>query len=312
MSDKLKDIRRKIDTLDDKIHDLLMERASLVSDVAAEKKKKNLQVVHPAREAVMIRRLLARHKAPLPEAAVVRIWRELVGAVSLLQSGLHVCVAVPEGREEFWDMARNYFGSVIPMRRVSEPLYGVASVREDESSFAVLPWPEDNDAKAWWSYLLEQGENPMRIVGALPYGCEEKDKSTAQSRALILSKSEFMESGEDHSFVAVSVEPSVSRGRIFDVLNEMGAQPLSIHTKVSDGAGQPSIHLVEVNVFMEEGDERLKKLEEKFEEYQARCILVGGYPVPPTYKPLKIKGLKDMAPSAPPISSKPKKTDKAA
>ena len=75
MSKKLEKIREKIDKLDNQIHDLLMERADLVSDVAAEKRKHNLQIVHPAREAMMVRRLLKRHKSVLPEAAVVRIWR---------------------------------------------------------------------------------------------------------------------------------------------------------------------------------------------------------------------------------------------
>ncbi len=300
MSEKLDQIRKKIDTLDNKLHDLLMERAALVTDIAAEKKKQNLQVVHPAREAQMIRRLLARHDGPLPEGAVVRIWRELVGAVSLLQTGLHVSVTMPEGHEVYWDMARNYFGSVLPMKRVSAPLSAVASVREDESSFAVVPWPEDGDENPWWSYLLEQEAHNMRIVCALPYGCEASDKSSAQHRALVVSKLEFIPSGDDHSFIVVRIDPSVSRGRIFDVLKEMKAEPLSIHTKSGNATGTPSYHLVEVNIYMDQKDERLATLEQKFSEQDAKCIAIGGYPTAPTYKPLKIKMAKSSkAPKAP-------------
>src|SRR5690606_38307673 len=94
MSKKLEELRKKIDALDQVIHDALMARADLIDSVAAEKRKHNLPYVQPAREAQMIRRLLARHRGPLPAAAVVRIWRELVGAVSLLQTGLKISVCV--------------------------------------------------------------------------------------------------------------------------------------------------------------------------------------------------------------------------
>jgi len=105
MSQKLDDIRKKIDALDNQIHDLLMERADLIIGVTEEKKKNNIPVVQPAREAVMIRRLLARHRGPLPEAAIIGIWRELVGAVSLLQTGLKVAVSAAPNDAYCWDMA---------------------------------------------------------------------------------------------------------------------------------------------------------------------------------------------------------------
>ncbi len=96
-SPQLDKIRCQIDALDERIHDALMERAELVLKVGEEKRKNNIQIVQPAREARMIRRLLGRHHGALPEMAVVRIWRELVGAVSLLQTGLKVAVVAPEG-----------------------------------------------------------------------------------------------------------------------------------------------------------------------------------------------------------------------
>src|SRR5689334_9962410 len=91
-------IRREIDSLDNQVHDLLMKRAEMVLKIGEEKRKNNVQVIQPDREIVMIRRLLARHHGPLPREAVVRIWRELVGAVSLLQTGLKVVVCVPDNQ----------------------------------------------------------------------------------------------------------------------------------------------------------------------------------------------------------------------
>ena len=61
----LDDIRKKIDELDNRIHDTLMERAELVLKIGEEKRKNKIQIVQPAREARMLRRLLARHRGAL-------------------------------------------------------------------------------------------------------------------------------------------------------------------------------------------------------------------------------------------------------
>lgn len=288
MSKKLGDIRKRIDTLDNKIHDLLMERAELVSDVAAEKRKHNLQIVHPAREAMMVRRLLARHESILPEAAVVRIWRELVGAVSLLQSGLKVVVADPNGDGGYWDMARNYFGSVIPMQRVSNEIAGLSAVREGEASFAVVPWPEDSEENPWWSFLAHQdAEQKINIVCALPYGSEEGTPHSAlSSRGLVISNINFIESEVDHSFILAELDPAVSRARLFNAFQEIGLEPLSIHTKSGSETGEKSLHLIEVVGYLADEAEELPALVEKFEDTQGYFCVAGGYPVPPEYKKL--------------------------
>ncbi len=286
MSKKLEKIREKIDSLDNKIHDLLMERTALVSDVVAEKIKHNLQIVHPAREATMLRRLLARHNSVLPEAAIVRIWRELVGAVSLLQSGLKVTVSDPQGDGAYWDMARNYFGSVIPMQRVSSELVAFSAVREDDSSFAVLPWPEDTETNPWWGFLAHQDtEQPIKIVCALPYGSTEGEPySSLSMRGLVISKIDFKDSSLDHSFILAELVPSISRGGLFDALQKVGFEPLSIHTKSGTETGAKSLHLIELAGYVEAEDQKLNDLATAFEDTQGYFKAVGGYPVPPEYK----------------------------
>ena len=62
MSKKLAGIRKKIDGLDEQVHDLLMQRADLVAGIVDEKRKAGMDVVNPAREVEVVRRLLGRHK----------------------------------------------------------------------------------------------------------------------------------------------------------------------------------------------------------------------------------------------------------
>ncbi len=81
----VEEIRKKIDGLDDLIHDLLMERAEMVLRVGEEKRKNNAQIIQPDREDMVVRRILARHKGALPSEAVERIWREIMLEMLRLQ-----------------------------------------------------------------------------------------------------------------------------------------------------------------------------------------------------------------------------------
>lgn len=78
-------IRIEIDSIDDKIHNLLMARADLVMKIGIEKRKENIEAVQPGREDTVIRRILSRHKGVLPPESVERIWREIMKAMLKLQ-----------------------------------------------------------------------------------------------------------------------------------------------------------------------------------------------------------------------------------
>lgn len=298
MSKTLNDIRNKIDRLDDQIHDLLMQRAELIRDVSAAKQKSGAPIVHPAREATMIRRLLDRHTGILPQAAIVGIWRELVGAVSMLQRGLHVYVSAKQDEDYCWDMAKDYFGSVLPMTRVSGPSAALAHVRENRDAIAVLPWPEDEAQNPWWSVLAHQDEDDtngiIRIVTALPYG-SSKPIDECYQKAVVVGRIDFMESGNDHSFLAIDVPQPLSRAKIIDTCRASGLQAVSIISKVDAGLNITS-HLVEVASFVDANSTQINAINDMLEPLQGRCVSIGGYPIPPVFRkgdtdPVKISSL---------------------
>lgn len=308
MTEKLDEIRKRIDSIDDQVHDLLMERASLVSGIAAEKKKNKMPTVQPAREAKMIRRLLARHKGPLPEATIVQIWRELVGAVSLLQTGLSVVVTADQHASPYWDMARNYFGSVLPMRRISDPLAAIGAVRDNTASFAVLPWPEDTDQSPWWSHMLSSEGERMRIICRLPYGSDESRPAT---RALVISKMDFKESGEDSSFITLELDPTVSRAFIVETFNKLGLSPLGLYTSRGALRNGFTLHLVEIGSFVDDESPVLAKIREAFGASCAYCVALGGYPAVPVYKKLSIQNTSQIPVAPTKKKGSKKKTAKA-
>jgi len=286
MSQSLEEIRREIDALDHQVHDLLMRRAELIVKVIEAKRKNNMHTVQPEREAMMIRRLLGRHSGVLPREAIARIWRELVGAVSLVQTNLKATVTVPEGGKGllYWDMAKDYFSSVLPLQKSETPLSALAAVREGEVTFAVVPWPEVEEDKPWWSFLMtEEGEAPMRIMARLPFGDRNKANVSPDHQALVVGKIKFEPSGDDRSFLALDLDHSVSRTRIIDRSKQMGLTPRSIYSMRAQNNGN-TLHLLEVDGYVAQNDPKLTELLERLEYPEGRCVCLGGYPTPPVYE----------------------------
>lgn len=284
-SKNLDEIRQRIDALDTTIHETLMERAELVLKIGEEKRKNNIEIVQPAREARMIRRLLERHKGALPEMAVVRIWRELVGAVSLLQTGLKVVVADDEDHTEYWDQAKDYFGSCLPMSRIFSPLAAIKAVREGQASFAVVPYPHDGpdneDENPWWECLEPGTETALNIIIRLPHGDDPKNRNP-ENRAVVVAKMGFDGSDDDHSFIFIECDPSLSRGKIASTAEEAGFKAVSLSSKRVGNECPSRRHLLEVEGYWQDEMPDIKKFSELLGE-DSIVFCVGGYPVPPIY-----------------------------
>ncbi len=286
MSETLEEIRKEIDSIDNQVHDLLMRRASLVSSVAMAKKESGMQIVQPAREARMMRRLLARHKGPLPAKTIIRIWRELVGSVSLLQTGLSVAVADDgQGGFSHWDMAKNYFGSAVPMKSIKGHQAAISEVLEDRASFAVLPWPELDQEMPWWLHLFNRQNNDddqIYVIGALPYEKTGSDPSEVLDRALIISKMMgYMPSDNDISFIGLELASDVSRARIKERVEKTGLEVINLYSGVVPHNSDIKAHLVQVRGFVDNSSDLIEDIKETLGEDCYYCHAIGGYPVIP-------------------------------
>ncbi len=94
MSDQLKTIRARIDALDDRVLELLNERAALAQDIG---RAKSGAKYRPEREAQVLRRLAARNRGPLPQQALARIYSEIISACRALEDGVTVAYLGPQG-----------------------------------------------------------------------------------------------------------------------------------------------------------------------------------------------------------------------
>ena len=92
-SSSLSDIRREIDRIDDGILALVAERLAM-ADRVKRAKAENGGVgetpLRPAREAAVMRRLIARAKGRVPAEICFRLWRTLMANVALRQAPLRL------------------------------------------------------------------------------------------------------------------------------------------------------------------------------------------------------------------------------
>ncbi len=94
MSDPLKEIRARIDALDDRVVELLNERAALAQEIGHAKSGAKYR---PEREAQVLRRLASRNPGPLPAQALVRLYSEIMSACRALEDGISVAYLGPQG-----------------------------------------------------------------------------------------------------------------------------------------------------------------------------------------------------------------------
>lgn len=279
----LADVRKEIDAIDDALHDLLRKRTELVVAVAEAKARAaseagegSFVAFRPGREAQVLRRLAARHEGRLPLRVLVRLWREIMSAMTRIQGPFRVDVHGGEGKAlGFWDLARNYYGSTTPMELHGEAREVLRRVSQDRSAVGVLPEPEAGDGDHWWVGLATGGITGMRVVARLPFVELEKDAEGA--RALVLAHSDFDRTGDDTALVAISSTESLSDTRVAALAKAAGLEGRRIASAKVENGSASHLYLLAVPHHIEDGDERLQAI---VAEPVTDARLLGGYANP--------------------------------
>ena len=94
--DRLKELRVEIDSIDDRILELLNRRAKAAIEVGSIKKEHNLKFYVPEREVEILRRLIAVNEGPFPNDGLKAIYREIISASLALEKPLSVAFLGPK------------------------------------------------------------------------------------------------------------------------------------------------------------------------------------------------------------------------
>jgi chorismate mutase len=275
--DELENLRREVDRLDGAMVDLLAERMRVVQAIARIKRvaADGRPAIRPGREAVILRRLKERAAGRFPEGALLRMWRELLAATTRAQAPFTVVVQVPPDQPALWDVARDHFGSLTPLRRAESGSQALRLLAEDAGRLAVLPLP--GEEHSWWASLLDAPAPPLRVVARLPFA--NTGTYPEGAGGLVVGAIEPEPSGDDASLVAVQTIEEVSRARLLEPLLAAGMAPrwLASRRLAEDGE---ALHLLELDGFLAARDPRFEQALASAREHVLRCVWLGGYARP--------------------------------
>ncbi len=135
MNDKLKQIRNRIDTLDDRLVQLLSARARLAQRIG---KLKRGATYRPEREAQVLRRILAANRGPLTGAALARLYTEIMSACRALEDALTVAYLGPQGTFSQEAVSRHFGGATaaVPCGSIDEVF---RQVETGAAGYGVVP-----------------------------------------------------------------------------------------------------------------------------------------------------------------------------
>ena len=158
-------VRARIDAVDAELLALIGERAALAQAVVAAKTaagEGGKFALRPAREAQIMRKLLAARDPAASAALVVRIWREIIGDSLSQQGPFHLSVWGGRLESRAVELARLRFGVAPKLVTAAKPEDAIAAARTP-GGVGVLAITQDS---SWWGRLL--AEPTLKVFATLP------------------------------------------------------------------------------------------------------------------------------------------------
>jgi chorismate mutase/prephenate dehydratase len=161
----LADVRRRIDTVDEKIQALLNDRARLAQLVGISKTRdgRTVDFYKPEREAQVLRMARERNTGPLRDEEILRLFREIMSACLAQQEPLKVAFLGPEGTFTQAAVLTHFGHSVrsLPLVSIDEVFHEVEAGNAD---FGIVPI--ENSTEGTVNHTLDRFlTSPLKICG---------------------------------------------------------------------------------------------------------------------------------------------------
>ena len=220
---QLDDLRQQIDSLDDRIHDLLIERSGMIEQIIAAKGDGQTKL-RPGREAEIARRLVGRHKGHFPAPSLVRIWREIINAFTCMQGPFSIALSGDAIDRRVRELARDHFGGTPERIVVEDAEAALQTVIDGDATLAVLPW--DERMGEWFGMMIGATDTGLRICFALPYVRAHRGIGTA---AVAVGRVDSEPTGHDRSVLAID-HPTIGGREILEAAaRKSDLEPLDSH-----------------------------------------------------------------------------------
>lgn len=161
----LKNIRARIDSLDEQIQELISQRAAAAKEIADIKLAEgtDIQFYRPEREAAVLSRVQDRNQGPLSDEEMARLFREIMSACLALEQPLRIAFLGPQGTFT-QSAALKHFGHSVH----TEPMNAIPDVFQEVESgaahYGVVP--VENSTEGVVTHTLDTFiKSPLRICG---------------------------------------------------------------------------------------------------------------------------------------------------
>ncbi|GAB4385158.1 MAG: prephenate dehydratase [Phycisphaerales bacterium] len=131
-------LRKKIDSLDARLVQLINERAKMVVEIGRLKKSGATPVYAPHREAEVLERALALNKGPLSNRTIESVFRELMSGSFALEHPIRIGYLGPPGSYSHL-AATKHFGSSVSFEDLHEISGVVVEVRRGHVDYGLVP-----------------------------------------------------------------------------------------------------------------------------------------------------------------------------
>jgi chorismate mutase / prephenate dehydratase len=136
----LEELRKKIDALDEKLVELINQRAQIVKEVGKLKTStdKTLPVYAPDREKAVFDKISLHNKGPMPDKALGAIWREIMSGSFFLERPLCIAYLGPQGSFSH-NAAILKFGQSVDYEAMADIRAIFEEVSKGHSDFGIVP-----------------------------------------------------------------------------------------------------------------------------------------------------------------------------
>jgi chorismate mutase/prephenate dehydratase len=161
----LKNLRKKIDEVDDQILELLNKRARTTLEIAKVKKKAGSEYYLPHREEEIYKRLKKKSKGPFPNKALEEVYREIISGSLSLEKPLRIAYLGPQATFTHLASMRKFGSSptYLPVKSIADVFSEVEKGRAD---YGVVPI--ENSTEGVINYTLDMFiDSDLKVVSEI-------------------------------------------------------------------------------------------------------------------------------------------------
>jgi chorismate mutase / prephenate dehydratase len=196
VSPNLESLRREIDAADRALLDQLERRFSAVERVKTVKQesREEVQPMRPAREAQILRQLLARKQGSLPASLLVRLWRSIISSATSLQAEVTVHIGKDiEDDHGLRDLLRDHFPG-LSLSVSTNDAEAVGNLAASPLDIAAVRAEGD-----WIAAVIKMLDHGVHVMSVLPLLAPKSQPP----RLIILGRAAAEPSGKDQTLVAL-------------------------------------------------------------------------------------------------------------